>query len=35
VATFIKVRVTLDAGANPIAFEILEQSGNPFQCDPL
>jgi hypothetical protein len=35
VTTFIKVRVTLDAGANPIAFEILEQSGNPFQCDPL
>jgi hypothetical protein len=34
-STFIKVRVTLDSGANPVAFEILEQSGNPFQCDPL
>ena len=34
-STFVKLRVTLDSGANPIAFEILEQSGNPFQCDPL
>ena len=34
-STFFRARVTLDSGANPIAFEILEQSGEPFQCDPL
>jgi hypothetical protein len=34
-STFIRAKVTLDSGANPIAFEILEQSGDPFQCDPL
>ena len=34
-STFVKLRVTLDSGANPVAFEILEQSGNPFQCDPI
>jgi hypothetical protein len=35
-ATFFRVKVTFDAGANPIAFELLDQSGNPFQgCDPL
>jgi hypothetical protein len=34
-STFFRARVTLDSGANPVAFEILEQSGNPFQCDPL
>jgi hypothetical protein len=35
VATFFRARVTLDSGANPIGFEILEQSGDPFHCDPL
>lgn len=34
-STFIRAKVTLDSGANPIAFEILDQSGDPFQCDPL
>ena len=34
-ATFFRVRVTLDSGANPVAFELLEQTGDPFQCDPL
>jgi len=35
-STFFRVRVTFDAGFNPIAFEVLEQSGNPFGgCDPL
>jgi hypothetical protein len=35
-ATFFRVRVTFDAGSNPIAFEVLDQSGDPFQgCDPL
>ena len=34
-STFIRVKVTLDSGANPIAFDILEQSGEPFRCDPL
>jgi len=33
--TFFRVRVTLDSGANPVGFEILEQTGDPFQCDPL
>jgi hypothetical protein len=34
-ATFFRARVTFDSGFNPIGFEILEQSGNPFGCDPL
>jgi hypothetical protein len=34
-ATFFRVRVTFDSGANPIAFELLEQTGQPFGCDPL
>ena len=35
-STLFRARVTLDAGANPIAFAVLEQSGNPFGgCDPL
>jgi len=34
-ATFFRVRVTLDSGANPVAFELLEQTGDPFLCDPL
>ena len=35
-STFFRVRVTFDSGFNPIAFEVLEQSGNPFGgCDPL
>jgi hypothetical protein len=35
-ATFFRVKVNFDAGSNPIAFELLDQSGNPFQgCDPL
>ena len=34
-ATFFRARVTFDSGANPIAFELLEQTGDPFHCDPL
>ena len=34
-STFFRARVTLDSGANPIGFEILEQTGDPFHCDPL
>ena len=34
-STFFRVRVTLDSGANPVGFEILEQTGDPFHCDPL
>jgi hypothetical protein len=35
-STFFRVRVTFDSGFTPIAFEVLEQSGNPFGgCDPL
>ena len=34
-STFFRVRVTLDSGANPVAFELLEQTGDPFHCDPL
>jgi hypothetical protein len=34
-STFFRVRVTFDSGFNPIAFELLEQSGDPFRCDPL
>ena len=34
-STFFRVRVTFDSGANPVAFELLEQTGDPFQCDPL
>src|SRR5262245_46605739 len=31
-STFFRARVMLDSGANPIGFEILEQSGDPFHC---
>lgn len=34
-STFFRARVTFDSGANPIAFELLEQTGQPFGCDPL
>ena len=34
-STFFRAKVTLDSGANPIGFEILEQNGDPFHCDPL
>ena len=34
-STFFRARVTFDSGANPVGFEILEQTGDPFQCDPL
>jgi hypothetical protein len=34
-ATFFRARVTIDSGANPIGFEILEQTGQPSSCDPL
>ena len=34
-STFFRARVTFDAGFNPVAFELLEQAGDPFQCDPL
>jgi len=34
-STFFRVRVTLDSGANPVGFELLEQTGDPFHCDPL
>jgi hypothetical protein len=34
-STLIRARVTFDSGFNPIAFDILEQSGHPFGCDPL
>jgi len=34
-STFFRAKATLDSGANPIGFEILEQSGDPFHCDPL
>lgn len=34
-STFFRARVTLDSGANPVGFEILEQTGDPFHCDPL
>jgi len=34
-STFFRARVTFDSGANPIGFEILEQTGDPFHCDPL
>ena len=34
-STFFRVRVTFDAGFTPIAFELLEQRGMPFGCDPL
>ena len=29
-STFFRARVTLDSGANPVGFEILEQTGDPF-----
>jgi hypothetical protein len=34
-STFFRARVTFDSGSNPIAFEILEEAGQPFGCDPL
>jgi len=34
-STFFRARVTFDGGANPVGFEILEQTGDPFHCDPL
>jgi hypothetical protein len=34
-STFFRARVTFDSGANPVGFEILEQTGDPFHCDPL
>jgi hypothetical protein len=34
-STFFRAKVTFDAGFNPVAFELLEQAGSPFQCDPL
>jgi hypothetical protein len=34
-ATFFRARVTFDSGANPIGFELLEQTGEPSVCDPL
>jgi hypothetical protein len=34
-STFVRAKVTFDSGFNPIAFEVLEQSGDPFRCDPL
>jgi hypothetical protein len=34
-STFVRVRVTFDSGFNPVGFEVLEQTGDAFQCDPL
>ena len=34
-STFFRARVTLDSGANPVGFELLEQTGDPAHCDPL
>jgi hypothetical protein len=34
-STFFRVKVTFDSGANPVGFELLEQTGDPFHCDPL
>src|SRR4051812_8732992 len=34
-STFFRAKVTLDSGANPVGFDLIEQSGDPFQCDPL
>jgi len=34
-STFFRARVTLDSGANVVGFELLEQTGDPFRCDPL
>lgn len=34
-ATFFRARVTFDSGANPIGFELVEQTGEPSSCDPL
>ena len=33
-STFLKGKATFDSASNP-TFEILEQSGHPFGCDPL
>jgi hypothetical protein len=35
VSTLFRAKVTLDAASNPVGFEILEASGDPFHCDPL
>jgi hypothetical protein len=34
-STAFRAKVTFDSGFNPIAFELLQASGDPFQCDPL
>jgi len=34
-STLIRVRVTLDAASNPVAFDLIETAGDPFHCDPL
>jgi hypothetical protein len=34
-STFFRARVTLDSASNPIGFELLDQVGDPFHCDPL
>jgi len=34
-STFFRARVMFDSGGNPIAFELLDQTGDPFHCDPL
>ena len=34
-STFFRVKVTFDSGANAVGFELLEQAGDPFHCDPL
>jgi hypothetical protein len=34
-STFFRAKVRVDSGANPTGFEIIEQSGDPFTCDPL
>jgi hypothetical protein len=33
--TFFRARVTFDSNFNFVGFEILEQVGDPFHCDPL
>src|SRR5262249_28431101 len=34
-STFFRAKVTIDSGANPIGFEILDSTGDPSHCDPL
>jgi hypothetical protein len=34
-STFFRARVTFDSASNIIGFELLEQVGDPFHCDPL